>query len=204
MILRPALIVVLMAASPSLAQQPLVPTEAKAPAPSGFMIPKAPQLRTATAAEARAADTWNLRAALNVAALQCQFSPYLRTVNNYNEMLRHHSTELNAVLNTLKGHFRRHDGARGVNSFDQYTTRTYNSFSTLDAQYSFCDAAGQVGREVLTLKRGELGAAARKHVELLRASLLPQESMAFYAINTPSRVELAQIELPMDGRRRRR
>ena len=35
-------------------------------------------------AEYRAHLLWNLRSGLNVAALQCQFSPYLRTVDNYN------------------------------------------------------------------------------------------------------------------------
>ncbi len=36
----------------------------------------------ATPAEYRSGLLWNLRAGLNVAALQCQFSPYLRTVRN--------------------------------------------------------------------------------------------------------------------------
>ena len=42
----------------------------------------------ATAAELRAHMLWNLRAGLNVAALQCQFSPILMTVPNYNDLLR--------------------------------------------------------------------------------------------------------------------
>jgi hypothetical protein len=194
----------LIAITPVLAQEALAQSGRASTLVSGFMVPKVPELRPTTAAESRAADIWNLRAALNVAALQCQFSPYLRTVSNYNEMLRHHSTELNGVMNTLKGHFRRYDGAKGVNSFDQYTTKTYNSFSTLDAQYSFCDAAAQAGREVLTLKRGELGSAARKHVDALRASLLPRDTLPFYDIAIPAPVQLAQIEPPSDKGNRRR
>ena len=53
--------------------------------------------RGATPAEYRAHLLWNLRAGLNVAALQCQFSPYLRTVANYNAILAHHSRELAAA-----------------------------------------------------------------------------------------------------------
>ncbi len=169
----------------------------------GFMVPKAPTLRATTAAETRAEQVWNLRAALNVAALQCQYSPFLRTVKNYNEMLRHHAGELNSAQTVLKGHFRRHDGARGINSFDQYTTRTYNSFSTLDAQYSFCEAAATAGREVLTLKRGDLGTEAGRHISQLRASLMPRPGLSFYAITVPTPVALAQIEPPREGRRRR-
>ena len=45
----------------------------------------------ATPAEYRAHLLWNLRAGLNVAALQCQFSPFLRSVDNYNSLLAHHS-----------------------------------------------------------------------------------------------------------------
>src|SRR4051794_21291246 len=45
----------------------------------------------ATPAEYRASLLWNMRAGLNVAALQCQFSPFLRVVQNYNGILNHHS-----------------------------------------------------------------------------------------------------------------
>ena len=44
------------------------------------------------AAEQRAALVWNMRAALNVAALQCQFEPTLLTVPNYKRMLRDQAT----------------------------------------------------------------------------------------------------------------
>ena len=50
----------------------------------------------ATPAEYRAHLLWNLRSGLNVAALQCQFSPYLRAVDNYNALLAHHARELAA------------------------------------------------------------------------------------------------------------
>src|SRR3982751_5979494 len=65
----------------------------------------------ATPAEYRAHLLWNLRSGLNVAALQCQFSPYLRTVGNYNALLAHHNRELAAAYTTLEGYFRRVGGA---------------------------------------------------------------------------------------------
>ncbi len=82
----------------------------------------------ATPAEYRAHLLWNMRAGLNVAALQCQFSPYLRTVDNYNGILAHHAKELAAAYTALGGYFKRTKGAAGQKAFDDYTTITYNPY----------------------------------------------------------------------------
>ena len=47
-----------------------------------------------------------LRAGLNVAALQCQFSPFLRTVSNYNSFLAQHSDELADAYTSAERLFR--------------------------------------------------------------------------------------------------
>ena len=118
-------------------------------------------MRPMTVVEQRAHAIWTLRAALNVAALQCQYSPSLATVRNYNDFLRQHGGELAAALTTMTGHFRRLDGPRAAqNSFDQYTTRSYNAFSTLDTQLTFCEAASGAGRDALLVPKGRLGASA--------------------------------------------
>lgn len=156
------------------ATKPPVPVPVEPPRPMGFMVPKVVVLRTPTAMETEANAVWNVRAALNVAALQCQFSPFLSTVKNYNDLLRHHGEELTRAQATMVAHFRRYDGARAANSFDQYTTRTYNSYSTLDAQYKFCEAAGRVGREALAIPRGKLGAAALRLSGETRSALNEQ------------------------------
>ena len=142
--------------------------------PGGFMVPKEVVLKNPTPAEAQANAVWSLRAALNVAALQCQYSAFLATVKNYNDFLRHHGDELVRVQTVLLGYFRRIDGPRAANSFDQYTTRTYNSYSTLDAQYNFCNAAGLVGRGVLTIAKDRLGPIALARAPEIRAALMPQ------------------------------
>lgn len=139
--------------------------------PGGFMVPKVVVLKNPTPAEKEANAVWNLRAGLNVAALQCQFSPFLRTVKTYNSFLQAHSEELLRAQATMVGHFKRTDGARALTSFDMYTTRTYNSYSTLDAQYAFCNAAGIVGRRALAVPKGKLGEVALAHGPEVRASL---------------------------------
>lgn len=145
---------------------------------SGLMTPKEVKLRPATPAEAEANAVWSTRAALNIAALQCQFSPYLATVRNYNDFLRQHADELDRARATMIDHFKRYDGTQAQNSFDRYTTQTYNSYSTLDAQYSFCEAAGIVGRTALTVRKGELGRRAGALRDGMRASLIPVDALS--------------------------
>lgn len=139
----------------------------------GMMTPNAVKLRPMTPAETEANAVWSVRAALNIAALQCQFSTFLATVRNYNDMLRQHSDELDRARTTMVAHFRRYDGAQAQNSFDRYTTQTYNSFSTLDAQFAFCERAALGGRIALTVPKGQLGQRAAAIRDDVRASLIP-------------------------------
>lgn len=141
----------------------------------------------ATPAEVRAGLVWNMRAALNVAALQCDFAPMLLTVDNYNAMLRDHSAELKASLDTINGYFVRtaKTKAAGQTAFDRFGTRTYSAFATVAAQYGFCQTASKIGREVIFAPRGQLGDVATNYMRELRNSLIPygeqQFPRAFYA-----------------------
>lgn len=159
----------------------------------------------ATAAEYRAHLLWNLRSGLNVAALQCQFSPYLRTVDNYNAVLAHHSRELASAYQTLEGYFRRVHGATGPRRFDEYSTQTYNNFSTLQAQLGFCQTASRISKEALTLRKGEFHQLAAARMRALRSSLVPAfDNFGF----TRRPIALAPIRLTLDctrlrGRERR-
>jgi hypothetical protein len=127
----------------------------------------------ATPAEYRAHLIWNLRSGLNVAALQCQFSPWLRTVDTYNTILAHHARELAGAYTALEGYFRRVGGRGGPRQFDQYSTQTYNGFSTLQAQYAFCQTAARIAREALATPKGQLGQLAVNRMRELRTSLVP-------------------------------
>jgi len=128
----------------------------------------------ATPAEYRAHLLWNMRAGLNVAALQCQFSPYLRAVDNYNGILAHHSKELADAYTTMNNYFKRVHGAKpGQKAFDDYTTITYNNFSTLQAQYGFCQTAAAIGKEALAAPKGSFYDLAEARMRELRNSLVP-------------------------------
>ena len=131
-------------------------------------------LPDATAQEYAAHLLWNLRAGLNVAALQCQFSPYLRVVDNYNGILAHHAKELMNAYTTVGAYFKRKHGARaGQTRFDDYSTITYNGFSTLQAQYGFCQVAADIAKEALARPKGQMHLTAQARLRELRNSLVP-------------------------------
>ncbi|MDQ8755477.1 hypothetical protein RCO27_04475 [Sphingosinicella sp. LHD-64] len=176
------------AAAQVLLYDPNFPTAPIEPSDPMVGIP----LPGATPAEYRAHLVWNLRSGLNVAALQCQFSPYLRTVDNYNGILGHHARELAAAYTALEGYFRRVHGRTGPRRFDDYSTQTYNNFSTLQAQLGFCQTAAKIGRELLAARQGEFYTVGVNRVRALRSSLTPvQDAYTF----TRMPIALAPVNL---------
>ena len=135
----------------------------------------------ANQAELRAGLLWNLRAGLNVSALQCQFSRYLRSVDNYNAILDHHSEELAAAYSTLEGYFRRNAANQraGQRQFDEWNTTTYQNFSSLYGQIGFCQVAGDVAKEALTRPKGQLYEVARGRIREMRSALRPSGDRLF-------------------------
>ena len=163
-------------------------------------------LAGASAKESQANLIWTMRAGLNVAALQCQFAPALRTVQIYNNMLSQHAGELQDTYGVLSAYFRRTGGPTWQTKLDQYTTRTYNSFSTLRAQLVFCETAASIGRETLERPRGALGAIAAARMREFRNSLVPVGDAAFAVaaggmrIDTPADLESAPQCVDKKGR----
>ena len=137
----------------------------------------------ATSAEQRAHLLWNLRAGLNVAALQCQFSPYLRSVDSYNGILAHHAKELASAYTAMNAYFQRTAGKGGQKAFDDYTTITYNNFSTLQAQFGFCQTAASIAKEALTRPKGQLHMLAEQRMRELRSSLTPSYKPVMMSYN---------------------
>lgn len=134
--------------------------------------PAAAQAPAMTDRETRADAVWQLRAGLNVAALQCQFSPFLMTVPTYNALLRQHSDEMATAFKTMNGFFVRTQGPRiGPRAFDTYATRVNQGWATFDAQYSFCEAAAMVGRQALGVPKGKFGDYALEIMSAMRTSL---------------------------------
>lgn len=129
-----------------------------------------------TEKEARADNVWALRAGLNVAALQCQFSPFLATVPTYNALLRQHSDEMSSAFKTMTGYFVRTKGKAGQRAFDSYATRSNQSWASFDGQISFCNTAAMVGRRALAVPKGQLGEFASAELPQMRLSVDTKEA----------------------------
>ena len=150
----------------------------------------------ATPAEYRAGLVWTLRSALNVAALQCQFEPTLNSVRLYNAVLRDHDGEFDGAQNTLMKYYARSGGKgaakagktskAGQMGFDQFGTRSYSAFSTVSAQFGFCQTAASIGREAVFTPRGKFGDLAERRMRELRNSLVPfgEEQFPYYLLTT--------------------
>ena len=161
--------------NPPLKGEPIVGDE------PGIALP----LPGATPKEVQANLLWTFRAGLNVAALQCQFAPLLRTVANYNGLIKQHSAELNGAMTTLGAYFKRTSPKDWQTKFDQYTTRTYNGFSTMYAQLSFCETAAIIGREALAQRMGQLSGIATTRMRDFRNSLVPIGDASFAFSSAP-------------------
>lgn len=131
--------------------------------------------------ELRAAMVWNMRAALNVAALQCQFEPTLLTVQNYNAILADHKQELAQSYALLGKYFERTAKSKkdGQSALDQFGTRTYSGFATVAAQYGFCTTTSNIGREALYAPRGSFSEIALGRMREVRNSLTPWGEQQF-------------------------
>ncbi len=128
----------------------------------------------ATPAELRAGLVWNMRAALNVAALQCDFEPTLLTLSNYNAMIAHHKAELATAFDTVGAYFQRTvgKGKPGQTAFDSYSTRIYSGYSTVQAQRNFCQVAGSMGRDAIFADHGKLYEVAQNRMGELKKALV--------------------------------
>ena len=176
-------LVSLVSAAPAAAQFYIKPANLKAgPVTGAEPGITGPSLPGASEAELRAALVWNLRAALNVAALQCQFEPTLLTVDNYNAMLLDHAAELKTSYATLEKYFVRtnnNNKKAGQTELDKFGTRVYSGFSTVSAQLNFCSTAGSIGHQALFMPRGKLGDLAQDRMRELRNSLASFGEQAF-------------------------
>lgn len=131
--------------------------------------------------ELHAGLVWSLRAALNVAALQCQFEPSLLTLNQYNYLIKDRAGEFTKAFNTLNGYFKRTSktAKEAQLAIDQYGTRTYLGFSTVQGQLGFCLTASRVGRAALFAPSNGMFDIAARRMRELRNSMIPMGEQQF-------------------------
>ncbi|MBU1755904.1 MAG: hypothetical protein KJ703_02770, partial [Alphaproteobacteria bacterium] len=92
---------------------------------------------------------WNLRSALNVAALNCMTTEHGGLLANYTSFLDRYASKLSATNRALTSEFRAEYGPGYRDVQDSYMTRVYNYFALPPAQSRFCDIALVVSAEAL-------------------------------------------------------
>ena len=128
----------------SIPPRPLPPAGAVA----GMAIPArdARGVRQTVNADLTAAQTvWNLRAALNVAALNCREANYQPLLDSYKGFLERHAKALAAADRAVDEEFRRKHGNAARRAQDAYTTKVYNYFALPPVLPDLCEAALAVG-----------------------------------------------------------
>lgn len=107
-----------------------------------------------------AQTTWNLRAAYNVAALNCTGPRHTDILTNYREFLKDHARTLAAANRKVDAEFKAIHGARFVAPREKYMTEVYNHFALPPTLSDFCDAAQAVSRDAIGVKSADLEAFA--------------------------------------------
>jgi hypothetical protein len=149
---------------------------------SGSSLAAPAKKRTAapppSAEDKLAESVWKLRAALNVAALQCQFDPNLKTVANYNDINKLHKAEIDDSRSRMESRYRRLYGRGGLGAFDRYNTKLWNGFSSVNHQVPFCNKASEVGKEAIVTPAGGLTVLANNKLPEIEAMFPKPEPAA--------------------------
>lgn len=99
---------------------------------------------------------WNLRAAYNVAALNCAEPARAEITTSYRAFLKAHSRTLAAANRQVDAEFRAQYGAGFVKPREQYMTFVYNQFAFPPTLPAFCNAALAFSRDVKAVKSANL------------------------------------------------
>lgn len=89
---------------------------------------------------------WHVRAALNVAALQCAGSGQANLVRDYNQLLARHKDVLAQAYAAKQARFQQAGGKSWQAAMDRHMTQLYNYWAWPPAQQAFCAAAADAAR----------------------------------------------------------
>jgi hypothetical protein len=99
---------------------------------------------------------WNLRAAYNVAALNCPEPNRTEITTSYRAFLKAHARTLAAANRQVDAEFRAKYGAGFVKPREQYMTFVYNGFAFPPTLPAFCNAALAFSRDAKAVKSANL------------------------------------------------
>ena len=130
--------------------------------------PAAAQPETMTQAE----TVWQLRAALNVAALGCRGPGEATTIAGYNALLATERAKLAEALAAVGERYKARYGAAWQARFDDAMTRAYNHWADPVAHDGFCAEAESVLRDAATVEPSDFAAFCSTALPRLEAPFL--------------------------------
>jgi hypothetical protein len=116
-----------------------------------------------------AQKTWNLRSAMNVAALNCLEPQHAMILENYKVFLKAHAKGLSSANRMLDAEFREKYGPTYRGMRDVYMTQVYNYFALPPTLPRFCDASLAVSTELAATPAGSLESFAAGALPRLEA-----------------------------------
>lgn len=129
---------------------------------------------------------WNLRIALNVAAIGCRHPGSLQLVADYNNIIGRHGNLIRSAETTVIARLGRETGSNGIAARDRTSTKLFNYFAQPPAQKEFCRVAGSIAQQM----SGMDGAAAMAMAPAMLAQV-DQPFVDFYNAYARYQVELA-------------
>jgi hypothetical protein len=114
---------------------------------------------------------WNLRIALNVAAIGCRGARAGELVADYNRLLGRHAPLVRSSETQVITQLARQSGSNGIAARDKLSTRLFNYFAQPPAQAEFCQQAADVA--------SELADSSADHARLSAAAMLSKLDQPF-------------------------
>lgn len=155
---------------PPPAPVPMRPYPPQGASPGYVLPPMAPDGRRVTVNTGISPEqtTWNLRAAFNVAALNCLRPQHAQILDAYKAFLTNNKRELLATYKEVEAGFKEKHGAkRGLFERDIYMTQVYNYFAFPPTLMDFCDGVLALGLESMTVKPADMNAFAARSLPVL-------------------------------------
>ena len=115
---------------------------------------------------------WNLRSALNVAALNCTRPEYAGIVTDYGNFLKTHGRTLSEINRALDDSFKAQYGKRYIAEREAVQTQVYNYFALPPVVPALCDTTLGMSRELQAIAPGQLELFAPSSLARLEAVYL--------------------------------
>src|SRR5690606_7261172 len=118
----------------------------------------APDGRFATANSNHVGDRafWQMKIALNVAAIGCRGPEEAPLVAAYNQIIKNHTRTIQSTERAVIAQLNREQNAKGNGARDKLSTQLFNYFAQPPAQRAFCTKANEIAQLVATTPTKDL------------------------------------------------